>query len=122
LNLLLRGFAAIIFIQTQTARKKENKHMRTYRNKPQFVGGDFSPALSGKAFYDAGKAIGVSPWLGQGAFYLSLEAKKIAKTSNRKSDAYKKAYANLSAKLQYLKKKGLVMNVRYGVWQYVTHS
>ena len=86
---------AFIFIQTQTARKKENKHMRTYRNKPQFVGGDFSPMLSGKAFYDAGKAIGVSPWLGNGAFYTSVEAKKIAKTSNRKSDAYKKAYANL---------------------------
>lgn len=96
--------------------------MRTYRNKPQFVGGDFSPMLSGKAFYDAGRAIGVSPWLGQGAFYLSLEAKKIAGTNNRKSDAYKRAYQNLSAKLQYLKKKGLVMNVRYGVWQYVTHA
>ena len=96
--------------------------MRTYRNKPQFVGGDFSPMLSGKAFYDAGKAIGVSPWLGQGAFYTAAEAKRIAGTNNRKSEAYKLAYRQISARMQYLKKKGLVMNVRYGVWQYVTHS
>ena len=96
--------------------------MRTYRNKPQFVGGDFSPMLSGKAFYDAGKAIGVSPWLGQGAFYIAAEAKRIAGTSNRKSPAYKKAYRQISARMQYLSKKGLVVNIRYGVWQYVTHA
>jgi hypothetical protein len=92
--------------------------MRNYRNKPVLTGHDLLP-LTGAAFYAAMKAIGISPHLPKNGFYTAVLAKELAKTSNRKSAAYKKAYGIVQARCQYLRKKGLLINMRYGVWAYV---
>lgn len=94
--------------------------MRLYRGKAVQTGSDISHAVRGHEFLKVLEVVGASPFLPKNGFYITELARKIAGTSDKKSAAYKLAYRKASAKCQYLRKKGVLVNIRYGVWQYVT--
>jgi len=87
--------------------------MRIYRQKPVV---EFKDFLSLDSFADAMRAYNCTQ---EGTFFIAEVVKSQLKTKNRSSDEYKRAYRAFSSRLQALKKKGLVVNVRYGVWKFV---
>lgn len=93
--------------------------MRNYRGKAQITPNDFA-SLPAKEFYNQVKLLGLnvaSKALKQ--FYTAELVKKVTK-SKRGSDKYKRVYKMISSNLQFLRKKGKIVNIRYGVWQFVT--
>jgi len=92
--------------------------MYIYRGKPVMDGFDVAAISADKEEFIRleRKLLRVNPELGQ--FFTAKLAKELS-GAKRGTAKYKKVYARLSSKLQYMKKKGLVVNIRYGVWQYV---
>lgn len=93
--------------------------MRNYRGKAQITPNDFSHLPAGE-FYKQIKILGLNvASKDMKQIYIS-ELVRLGTKAKPGSDEYKRVYANVSARLQYLKKQGKVVNIRYGVWQIVT--
>lgn len=93
--------------------------MRNYRGKAQITPNDFAHLPAGE-FYKQIKVLGLNVASAELKQFYTAGLVKMETNAEPGSDEYKRVYASVSARLQYRKKLGQVVNIRYGVWQIVT--
>jgi len=93
--------------------------MRNYRGKAQITPNDFSHLPAGE-FYKQIKILGLNVASAELKQFYTAVLVKMETKAKPGSDEYKRVYARVNARLQYRKKLGQVVNIRYGVWQIVT--
>lgn len=84
--------------------------MRAYRGKPQFTAKD----VNGNT--DTMRQLGIFPESSPNGVYVTELARKLYGSDSKKN------LARTNGRLQYWRKKGLVVNVRYGYWMYVNQN
>ncbi len=84
--------------------------MRVYRGKPQFTSKDVAGNV------DTMRKLGIFPERSANGVYITELARKLYGSDSKENRI------KTNGRLQYWRKKGLVVNVRYGYWMYVNQS